>query len=654
MYTITCIDRDGTETPVFLHPQEGMEVVEATIEENLNKTGELSVIMPQSNRNYDALKKLETEVVIRDTKSEEEIFRGRCISEDLDFYNTRTSTCEGTMGYLNDTKHAPYLWQGNVRGFLEELLEAHNAKATDRQKIYLGQVTVEDPNNYFRRESQDYDYTLKIILDKIVDTYSGLLRIRRTNGKNYLDYLADYPVSDQIIQFGENMIDLTKYVKAEDVKTVIIPLGAEIDKETGQRVKIASVNGGKDYLIDQALVEKYGWIEETVIFDDVTMPENLKDRGEKYLEECRNMSLTIEITAIDGRVLGLDVHRIKPGMLVRVVSGPHGINSEFLCTSKTTNLLNPDQDKVILGNQFTTYTESVDKIQKEYEETIKKNKTVMMEIIKQTQEDFKKALESAKGLYHTTIKDEAGAEIHYLHDKKELKDSDIRIVINTAGIGLTADGGQHWYGFQVDGNMIANILTAIGINAAWIRTGLITDALGKSVWNLDNGDMSICGDFAQYDSAGHKRIEIKNYAVTFYDFAGKEIEVGKIQPVALAMPDGTYRWSLNIMCPIGGRIAIGEAAGSYAFIFDAAAEHPVTVGHDTLFEGKVKINGFLDLGAKTVTAGKGIFTEIDVRDGEIKHIKDSKTGKAIFSDGSYLSFTGGILTGGKTASGTTF
>lgn len=36
------------------------------------------------------------------------------------------------------------------------------------------------------------------------------------------------------------------------------------------------------------------------------------------------------------------------------------------------------------------------------------------------------------------------------------------------------------------------------------------------------------------------------------------------------------------------------------------------------------------------------------------NIGGGKTGTANFSDGSYLTFKGGILTGGKTASGSTF
>ena len=43
----------------------------------------------------------------------------------------------------------------------------------------------------------------------------------------YIDYVKQYgKISTQSIRFGENILDFQKYVKAEDIKTAIIPIGA--------------------------------------------------------------------------------------------------------------------------------------------------------------------------------------------------------------------------------------------------------------------------------------------------------------------------------------------------------------------------------------------------------------------------------------------
>ena len=429
MYSIKAINSDGTEYPLLELSDHLFKAMEPEIEETINSISTFSFLLPAENPNYEKVKKLESEIVVYGLDGDSEIFRGRCTSEETDFYNTKRCRCESSLAYLMDSKHGPYNWEGTVHGFLEKLIDTHNSKVREKQKVYLGQIQVEAPDYNFKLESKDYDYTLKIIQENIIENYSGLLQMRRTNGKNYLDYLADYPVSNQVIKFGENLLDLSRYSKADEIRTVIIPLGAETE-DTQDPLKIGSVNNGKDYLLDQELVDKYGWIEDTVEFDDITLPELLMKEGQKYLNSCKNMSLTIELSAIDGRLLGMDVRSIRPGMLVRVISEPHGIDTQFLCTSKTTNLMEPDKDSITLGNQFVTYTESVNKARREQEKAEKRNKTAMLDLIRKTQDEFKEALENANGLYHTVVKDEAGADIHYLHDKKKLADSDIRIVIN--------------------------------------------------------------------------------------------------------------------------------------------------------------------------------------------------------------------------------
>lgn len=45
------------------------------------------------------------------------------------------------------------------------------------------------------------------------------------NGDRYIDYLAEYQnISGQTIEFGKNLLDITQYIKTEDVATRIIPL----------------------------------------------------------------------------------------------------------------------------------------------------------------------------------------------------------------------------------------------------------------------------------------------------------------------------------------------------------------------------------------------------------------------------------------------
>lgn len=85
--------------------------------------------------------------------------------------------------------------------------------------------------------------------------------------------------------------------------------------------------------------------------------------------------------------------------------------------------------------------------------------------------DLSERLDETSGLYSTLEVTQSGT-IYYLHDKPRLEDSLIIWKMTTEAWGVSTDGGTTWNaGMTVDGNVIANILNAIGVNANWIRSG---------------------------------------------------------------------------------------------------------------------------------------------------------------------------------------
>lgn len=612
----------GEETYILQVNDEALAVSEAQIQENLNSVPALSFKIPQNNPGYDHLKKLESEVVAMDMDSQNEVFRGRSLNDDSDFYNTKTVTCEGCLAYLLDVQYPPYVHTGSVAVFLKDLLDYYNSRVTDKQKIELGNVTVVDPNDYIRRESEDYDSIYNIIQNKLIQSLDGWIQIRRVNGKNYLDYLADYYESDQVIRFGENLLDLNQHIKGESIKTVIIPRGAE-NEETGERLSIASVNNGLDYIKDDELVAVYGWIEAVVDWDDVTDPTNLLKKAQDYLKDCRNMEITIELSAVDARLLGLDVRRLQPGMLVQVISEPHHLNEKFLCSSKTTNLLDPSQDKVVLGTTMEGFTQSIKRDQMASDEKIESvNKTLSQEI-QQSRDEFKESLENASGLYETKVTQPDGSVIIYYHDKRNLEDSQIRMVFNSAGFAMTADGGENWYGMQVNGEMITNILNATGVKAEWIKTGKIYSVdyvEGKSgvVYDLDNSEIISYSKNLVNDH--YYRFRISESLLDIRDLSDAE-KYFQISLNGFTLSDDTKGWLTEFQPGYMRIVPYNKRAGSVVgFRFDK--------------------NNFIipvDCPIK-LEESNGTLTSV-------------KTGRAEFSDGSYLEFKNGFLVGGQTADG---
>jgi hypothetical protein len=132
-------------------------------------------------------------------------------------------------------------------------------------------------------------------------------------------------------------------------------------------------------------------------------------------------------------------------------------------------------------------------------------------------EDLSQRIANANGLYETQQVTPGGATITYMHNKPLLAESDIQIMISDVGVMVTANGTDPtptWYGLEVNGNLIANILSANGINADWINAGALViydnnnneifraDKTNKIFqWNMEHSQMEEDGDMTLRNTA---------------------------------------------------------------------------------------------------------------------------------------------------------
>lgn len=133
------------------------------------------------------------------------------------------------------------------------------------------------------------------------------------------------------------------------------------------------------------------------------------------------------------------------------------------------------------------------------QELIEQERTDRQEAIK----NLGDSLNAGGGLYATYEKQPDGSTITYLHDKPTLKESKTVIKITAEAIGVSNDGGKNYlYGFVLDGDIIAKILYAHGIDADYIDTGaiIVRDAETKEIIfsaDMDTGRVVISGDVIQ-------------------------------------------------------------------------------------------------------------------------------------------------------------
>lgn len=126
---------------------------------------------------------------------------------------------------------------------------------------------------------------------------------------------------------------------------------------------------------------------------------------------------------------------------------------------------------------------------------VKKEKTAREKAVEKLEETLK----NSSGLYETSVTQEDGSTITYLHDKPTLAESKNVIKFTAEAIGVSNDGGKTYpYGFFLTGDLIAKILYAHGINADYIDTGALTvrDSDGNIIFqvDMDTKKLIISGD----------------------------------------------------------------------------------------------------------------------------------------------------------------
>lgn len=360
MYRVYC---DGQQ--IYNSKLENYQIFSPSLEMELNKTGSFLFSIFPDHPYYGLIKKLKSIITV--WQDNYLLFRGRVLEDEVGWHNEKKITCEGELAFLLDSIQRPYDYTGTVKGYLNLLVTRHNEQVEESKRFTVGNVTVTDNNDYIVRANSEHTDTLKEMQDKLVGLMGGYLVVRHDGYINYLDYLADVNLlSPQKIEFGKNLLDLKRIRKGADIATAVIPLGAKLkdaeDKETDQRLTIADLNNGLDYIVDEDAKAQYGLIVKTVIFDDVTEAANLLTKGKAHLSQLVNMPDTVELTAADLATVDKDISSFHLGTKVQVTSRPHGIDQLFTVSKLSINMLDPAANHLVLGGVLDTFTAKASQI----------------------------------------------------------------------------------------------------------------------------------------------------------------------------------------------------------------------------------------------------------------------------------------------------
>ncbi|MBA4701090.1 MAG: phage tail protein [Ruminococcus sp.] len=478
-----------------------ISLIEPKVSLEENKAGSFEFAITPDNTGYGQIRKLTSSIgVYKLEKGKEiEIFKGRVLEVEKDFYNIKQVYCEGELAFLSDSIQRPAEYHDvSARELLEILLDEHNCQVEDDKKFEAGIVTVHD-NNDSLYEYTNWETTLEDIRAKLMDSLGGRLSVRNEGGVRYLDYLTDYSyINQQVIEFGENLLDYSENTSAADIITCLIPLGAKLEESEVEGLEayttIESVNGGKEYITLGDAMEHYGWVTKVQKWDDIAVPSDLLRKGKEYLEKNQYETMTLSLSAIDLNLYSVEFERIKLGDQIRVKSNPHGMDMFFPVTQMILYLDQPDKNTIQLGKTQKNLTSQVtsgnNEIKKELDYTRQTTTWLQSAIDNATQ-----MMTGSKGGYKVTEFDDHGRWLRDLYMNAESKDLATQVMqINMNGIGFSSTGfnGPYKNAWTIDGVLLGEFIKAGSVSAEKLsveyKSGVTSEITAK--FNVANNLIS--------------------------------------------------------------------------------------------------------------------------------------------------------------------
>lgn len=575
--------------------------------------GSLTMTLPSINAGYSTIERMTTDITVE--KDGEEIWMGRVLSENKDFWNNRVLYCEGELAFFNDSVQPPKEYSGyTIRGYLEALIAIHNSKVAANRQFSIGAVTVADDS--FPVFYTNYEKTMACI-NTLIETYGGHMRVRRENGVRYLDYLEECPnTCTQTIQMGVNLIDFTKSWDMTEYATVIVPLGCRLKdspiEELDAYLTVADVNEGSIYVQSNEAVATYGWIEKTVQWDDVTDSETLLSKATAYLSDLQFDNMVLELSALDMHYLNVDTEAVKLLDEIRVISFPHGLDRIFPVTQLEIPLDSPEKTQFKLGDTVKTSLTSVNNQTNsailERIEALPKAHS----ILKEAKENATAIMNMATTGFITITRDQYGSETLYISNVRDYTKANKLWKWNMNGLGYSNDGGET-YGLAItmDGAIVADYITAGVLNGNVLRAGVIKDYNGNVEFDLDNGKLTMKKGsiyLGAYDkNSKHYKFEVDedgNLYAGSGTFAGNLAGAGGTFGGTLVAVDGTFtgvvRASDFISSTTGeSMLKDGKFTSKFLDLYGLTITNAVT-GQTTFSvdsTGAVTINGKVAMGA---------------------------------------------------------
>ena len=485
MYVIMA-DYEATGTWEYLYWQGDQDYVahDVKCELTMGDSGSVRLSVPKSNPGYARITTRKTLLDFKVDGRSLGIFEVRECGRDM--YGTTEVYAVGEMAWLFDSvqPQAEYHNQ-TARQFLQRLLAVHNAQCPEHP-FAVGIVDVTDSNDSLYRFT-NREQTLACIRDKLVKRLGGNLRVRWSSNVRYLDYVSDQTYgteSEQTVRFGENILDYSDNFTVDDICSEVVPLGARLENDKGdnssignldRRVTIESVNGGRDHISSNKLVERFGHVRTTRTWDDVTVPANLLAKARSWLETEQYERMSITVKAVDLSLSSAQFGSLRMGDRAYVLCEPFGLKASYVIRKRTYNPDNPQSDEIQLGDtkRRETYVASQVRASSDARAAISDYQYMQNNFLKSSIDNVTAMMTGARGGYKLTEYDEDGRWLaDYIMDSMDKSTARVVKKVTVDGTAYSSSGinGPYETAVMANGTVLGKYIQAHSITAEQIST----------------------------------------------------------------------------------------------------------------------------------------------------------------------------------------
>lgn len=382
---------------------EAYQIESGTLTLGINKAGEFEFAIPTTNPEYNNINLLTSRITVN--LNAETLFEGYPVEIGRDWNNNKVIRCAGQLSVLNDgilpgwgigntyldsVRTTPY------EKFIDVNLQIYNSQVESWKAVVLGECDFHYAKDYAGNDltsvsafMSELNYTFPTFWEwlqmpdflarsPLTNVFNGYI-IPKYHGPRYSSESMALTIdikstsgtySTQTIEFGRNLLNFEEVANAENIITVVYPVGKYTDDTVSPSVeryfsiypgdKTSADNCSDDYRnfvsASSSILNSFGRRVKSIIYEDIAAPSNLTAAAHNDLQTLVEEALTFSIGAIDLSLIDVDYTPIRPGQYFKVKSAPHGINDFFQCSEITLDLLNPEQNSYTFGPALQTLT----------------------------------------------------------------------------------------------------------------------------------------------------------------------------------------------------------------------------------------------------------------------------------------------------------